>query len=234
MSTQIHFGWFRLDTTNVVIYGVLTVLFGALTLVVLRKDRNLVNLSFASGTFLLTFYSLLVGLYYINNDWLMLKFMGSTLGVIAPIGIFYSSLIIFDGRAVLRNYGWLVTFMVYSIIQVILVYQATFANDLVSRAAMNIFLNFPLALGLFGFVRVSRLIPEEQHKILLVSLGIGTAIIGLLAYSVLLLMESSIATLGLLLEVIGVSFMTLAFTNVFASGQSDQDYYPSSDSGVPS
>lgn len=204
-------------------FAVLGVLFFLFTGLVLRHNRNAINLTFGFSTIFFGISSFLCVLAFMGIQVEVLGFTGNVIMIWAPLGMFLAGKLILDGRD-----GWKRAFSISVVVVFILITMGYtilyFVEGLkLSRSVFTGALIVSIALALTGYVFTQVFLessdsPELRRKITFLLIGIGVGIIGVIS-AVLssndpFILPMELASVSGLIINIGIFTATLSFTNI--------------------
>jgi hypothetical protein len=213
-------------TTTSYIYVFLTIFFLILTYFVLRKNRNIINISFASTTFIFSLNAVgnIINQSNIKLDepisMLLTFFIGLT-ATLGPLGLMTSALIIHKGNDFFRDPIYIVVLVTYLFFETIAwsfelgLLSASIATPNVYLAMQNGFIILPLIFSLVYYIPVLKLIPDQRYKVITMIIGLSFAIIGQSINAIWNYLNNESSLIGLVIVLLGVFVATISFTNFF-------------------
>lgn len=198
------------------IYGLISVILILMVIFILLKSTNEANLLFVLTPILFTAILIFnMANYYgdiINNFLLWFPYL------VAPLGMFLSSMYILYGTGFYKNAETLLFLFIYSILSLFLsLYPDPFQYHNLSglqSGSMHMLLVIPMILTIYNFMRILPDIPDQKLKIYSLNIGLVLASIGSLLRSFEFITTSNDSYLGMLIIVVGSILTLLAFANV--------------------
>ncbi|MFW9856347.1 MAG: hypothetical protein ACFFFG_14940 [Candidatus Thorarchaeota archaeon] len=204
-------------------FGILGIAFTLLTLLILRSNRNQINLTFGFSTILFGVSSFICMLAFYGFQAEALGFIGNIIMIWAPTAIFFAGKLILDGRdGAYRSPLAIVVFgayLLFTIAYALLYFSASFQlSRSVLVGALIVSVALVLSAYVFGQIyQVSADSPDVRNKILFLILGLVIGFIGIISAFLStndILVPMTFASVSGLVINIGILLAGLAFTNI--------------------
>ena len=220
----------------IIINLLLAILFFLVTLLVIRKSRNVVNVAFAVTTGLFSISSLNGLISELMTDNIIPQLFPEFIGIsgdfvflVAPLGVLYSSYMVIYGYEAWKNKSILILTAIYIVVEIILALNGNnnstlpvitfeyFDNIAITRGLFNLLIAIPLLLSVYYFGRLYTRMKGNKNSILLLEIAIGTGTLGQILNSIFIIIGQGTQVWALLIIVVGVFLAALSFSNIFAS-----------------
>lgn len=201
-----------------IVYGVLTIFFFVMTIVILRKSFSAVNILFSLSP--LTFIVVLLinmAQYFFNIP----DIVPRVPYLLAGLGIFFAGVYIFKGKELVRDYyvmAFATLFIVYSLFLSIYI---DYGTQSYLGALLHISITFPLIVSFYYYIKLLTIIPESKYAIITLLIGEFLMLIGALSRGIYYLSPSATDDFipGLILVLLGIIVVIISFT-AFSSNES--------------
>ncbi|MFX0091216.1 MAG: hypothetical protein ACFFBD_05585 [Candidatus Hodarchaeota archaeon] len=207
-----------------ILYYLLSLLFIILTLILLKKSTSLINKIFATSTILYFLFGIVMGTQRLElfAPWgqdLLLNLLSNFLFVVAPLGMMFSAYMIVDGEYRLKSYPLWIFAVIYTIAG-FLTWIFRFIFPIFDEPFNLNFFNFlinvvgsvPLILSTIQYGRLIRETEQFRNQLYILIVGFIIAIIGLLLFAILALMNAIAFQAGsMVVIVVGLVISIVAF-----------------------
>ena len=201
--------------------------FSFVTVLVIRKSRNISSLAFSWTTFLFTlstFFGTIEELYNANvlagTTPQIMTVVDNIIFPLAPLGLLFSSFVIKRGYNAWKNFTlWLFT-LFYVLVEIVLfglrfIQDFSFLNEILNNAIWNVLVTIPLLLSVAYFYSIYLEMDDEKNKMLFVVLGVTIGTLGqFLNVLGIIMVNESLVLLSFVVIVVGVLFVSLSFMNI--------------------
>lgn len=204
-------------------FGILGFAFTFLTWLILRHNRNEINITFGLSTTLFGVSSFICSLAYFGVVAEILGFIGNVIMIWAPLGMFFAGKLILDGRDAAFKSKFSISvfggYLVFTVAYALLYFDQSFQ---LGRSVLVGALIVAIALALSAFVftqvyRESSDNPEMRNKILFLIFGLAIGFIGIVSAFLStndIFVPMQFASVSGLVINLGLLLTALAFTNI--------------------